>query len=199
MNRVLGWRRALSYGQRERLAEEYLQQREWTVERLLQSRRALKEHTGYSKQLQVNWIGQEEFVVTGVREMAKRQVGSLLVCDGLESASRKKFLGILTERDYLQKIVVKDLSSKSTKCKDIMTPRDHLSVVTLDHTLYECLYLFEHANFRHLPVIVQRNDLGEEEEDVIAVISQRDLVHEFRKFHEINLKYLESFVDFPVW
>lgn len=74
-----------------------------------------------------------------------------------------------------------------------------MTVVSLDHTLYELLHLFESATFRHLPVVCPRPDLGPDEEDVLAVLSTRDMVHEFRTFHETNLKYVESFVDFPIW
>lgn len=186
------------FGRREKLAEEYLKHRDWTVEKLLKGRKALKEHTGFARQLQVNWISKDDTVFRAVEEMVKKDVGSLLVCDDV-NAERKKFLGIITERDYLRKIVVRNLSSKTTPCEEIMTKRKSISVVTLDHTLYECLHVFEIASFRHLPVITERGDLGENEEDVVAVLSQRDLVHEFRKFHEANLKYIESFIDFPIW
>jgi CBS domain-containing protein len=186
------------FGERERLAEKYLAQKEWTVERLLQSRRVLKEKTRFAPQLGVNWIEKNALVIKAVEEMVEKDVGSLLVCDSI-TAERKTFLGILTERDFLRKVLVKGLSSKSTACEVIMTPRQNLSVVTLDHSLYECLNVFENSNFRHLPVVAHRGDLGPGEEDVLAVLSQRDLVQEFRKFHEANVQYIESFVDFPIW
>jgi CBS domain-containing protein len=195
-------KRALSnappFGHRERLAEKYLAQREWTVERLLQSRKMLKEHTNFAKQLAVNWIEKSSPVSKAVDDMVMKDIGSLLVCDNLK-AENKKFLGIITERDFMRKVLGPKLSPETTLCEQIMTSRETLSVVTLDHTLYECLHVFEKGEFRHLPVVAQRGDLGPEEEDVLAVLSQRDLVHEFRKFHETNLQYIESFVDFPVW
>lgn len=196
-----GQRAALStapLGQRERLAEKYLAQREWTVERLLQSRRLLKEKTTFAKQLAVNWIEKSSTVSNAVDDMVMKEIGSLLVCDDV-NAERKQFLGIITERDFLRKLLGKKLSAETTPCEVIMTPRKQLSLVTLDHTLYECLHIFEKGEFRHLPVIASRGDLGPDEEDVLAVLSQRDLVHEFRKFHETNLQYIESFVDFPIW
>ena len=186
------------FGHRERLAEKYLAQREWTVERLLQSRKLLKQNTSLAKQLAVNWIEKSSPVSQAVDDMVGKDIGSLLVCDSLQ-AENKKFLGIITERDFLRKVLGPKLSPETTTCERIMTPRTKLSVVTLDHTLYECLHVFEKGEFRHLPVVSLRGDLGPEEEDVLAVLSQRDLVHEFRKFHETNLQYIESFVDFPVW
>jgi CBS domain-containing protein len=199
------------FGHREKLAEQYLQQREWTIERLLQNRRALKEHTGFARQLQVNWVHKNDFVSKAVEDMVSKDIGSLLVYDDIvvsqaerstnidNNENNKKFLGIITERDFLRKVLGENLLPNSTTCGTIMTPRKSLSVVTLDHTLYECLHIFEKGEFRHLPVVSPRGDLGPEEEDVLAVLSQRDLVHEFRKFHETNLKYIESFVDFPIW
>jgi CBS domain-containing protein len=189
--RVGIFRRRLStatpYGHRERLAEKYLAQREWTVERLLESRRLLKENTDFSKQLAVNWVEKTSPVSKAVEEMVTKDIGSLLVCSDIKAES-KKFLGIITERDLMRKVMGARLNAETTKCDEVMTARKSLSVVTLDHTLYECLHLFEKGEFRHLPVVALRGDLGPEEEDVLAVLSQRDLVHEFRKFHETNLQ-----------
>lgn len=168
------------------------------MENLLQARAAIKAHEIFSKQLQVNWISKESTVERAVREMVKRNIGSMLVCDN-ELAENKKFVGILTERDYLKKILVKNISSQTAMCGEIMTPRKAITTVTLDSTLYECLQAFETGTFRHLPVVTSRPDLGKGEEEVLAVFSQWDLLQEFKKFHVANLKYMEAFVDFPVW
>ena len=78
-----------------------------------------------------------------------------------------------------------------------MTERKAIQTITPNYSLYECLSIFEKNKFRHLPVITL--DPKTKEEIVLAVISQRDLIDEFRRFHSSNLKYVENFIDFPVW
>jgi len=186
------------FGKREKLAENYLSQRDWTCARALANRRAVQQTTGFAKQLEVNWVASTSTVFDAVKTMADAHVGSVLVCKD-PSAERKALMGIFTERDYLRKVAVKDLSSRTTPVSQIMTPRSAMRVIYPEFSLYECLDEFENATFRHLPVVVPRPDLGANEEDVVAVLSMRDMVHEFRRFHFANLEYLEEYIDFPVW
>ncbi|KAH9257770.1 hypothetical protein BASA81_004236 [Batrachochytrium salamandrivorans] len=171
------------FGERERLAHEYLQFREWTVESLLNSR------VGSPKQLEVNWIADTDTVDRCVREMVSRDIGSMIVRGGETGG----WMGIVTERDYLKKVLVRDLSSAKVRCEEIMTPKAKVEVVNLDSTLYECMNRFDLGKFRHLPVVSPDGN------EVLAVFSQRDLVREFNKLHVTNLQYIESFVDFPIW
>jgi CBS domain-containing protein len=210
-----GWNnRQAAFGHRERIAEAYLAKKEWTVDTLIAKRRMLKEGTPMSKQVGVNWIAHDNTVLDAVKTMVTNGVGSLLVFENIQSnptaaaaatepnTMKKKWVGIITERDYLSKIAVKNLTSSTTKVEQIMTPRASIITCTLDYTLYECLHLFENATFRHLPVVNKRivpNNVKEEEEEIIAVLSQRDIVTEFRSFHEATVKYLEAFVEFPIW
>ncbi|XP_075517022.1 CBS domain-containing protein CBSX3, mitochondrial isoform X1 [Primulina tabacum] len=75
------------------------------------------------------WCRTDDTVYDAVKHMAKNNVGSLVV---MKPGEQQTIAGILTERDYLLKMIVQDRSSKHTQVKDIMTNQDKLISVTSD-------------------------------------------------------------------
>jgi CBS domain-containing protein len=84
-------------------------------------------------------------VFDAIAEMARREVGALLVLDG------RTLTGIVSERDYARKVILQGRSSKDTQVQEIMTP----SPVTVrsSETVDECLRLVTQKRIRHLPVV----------------------------------------------
>ena len=92
--------------------------------------------------------------------MAERNIGALVVMEG------PQIVGIVTERDYAKKIVLKAKVSRKTPVRDIMTAT--VICVRPDQTSQDCMALMGKNRMRHLPVV--------ENGKLIGMISIRDLV-----------------------
>jgi CBS domain-containing protein len=105
-------------------------------------------------------IHPEATVLEALRLMDAKGVGALVVLEG------SHLVGILSERDYARKVILKGKSSKDTPVSEIMTSK----VITVhpDQTLDECMELMTSKSIRHLPVV--------ENERVVGVISVRDVM-----------------------
>src|ERR1700722_12511047 len=105
-------------------------------------------------------ITASECVYDAIKLMAEKHIGALVVTDGDSIA------GIITERDYARKVVLKDRSSKVTPVRDIMTHA--VRFVRPDQSSDECMALMTEYRMRHLPVI--------DHERLVGMISIGDLV-----------------------
>ncbi|KZV18375.1 hypothetical protein F511_28426 [Dorcoceras hygrometricum] len=96
------------------------------------------------------WCRTDDTVYDAVKHMAKNNVGSLVV---LKPGEQQMIAGILTERDYLRKVIVQDMSSKHTQVKEIMTNQDKLISVTSDTNILNAMQVMTENHIRHIPVI----------------------------------------------
>jgi CBS domain-containing protein len=117
-------------------------------------------------------------VFDAIRLMADTSVGALLV---IESG---KLVGIISERDYTRKVILKGKSSKETPVKEIMT--SPVIYTTPDEPIEQCMALMTAKRIRHLPVL----DDGK----VIGVISIGDLVKAIIEQQKIWIQELENHV-----
>ena len=110
------------------------------------------------------FIGPEATVFDAIRWMSEKNVGALLV---IESGD---LLGIISERDYTRKVILKDRSSKQTTVREIMT-KD----VMTKHRV------------RHLPVV-------DHEGHVTGIVSIGDLVERTIATQRLVLEQLEGYI-----
>ena len=102
----------------------------------------------------------EDWVQTALVTMADKNVGALLV------VSDGKLLGLLSERDYVRKMIPEGRDPGRTRVKDIMS-RDVVTA-TPTTTIEECMKLMTRGQFRHLPILI-----GDE---LVGMISLGDIV-----------------------
>lgn len=142
------------------------------------------------------WVARDDLVIDAVHKMHKGNVGSLLVLDpskmaanggGVPAASEDTVCGIVTERDYLTKMVVQGKSSLNTKVSEIMTPGKKLVTAEPDDTVVEVMELMVDKNIRHVPVV----DAG----TMIGMISMRDVVHTMVKEHREEVGHLQEYIQ----
>lgn len=94
---------------------------------------------------EVYHISPEATVLEAISKMAEYEIGALLVIDGDD------LKGIISERDYRNKIILKGRTSKDTPVKDIMVT--DLTTVSPGDSVENCMGLMTDKRVRHLPVI----------------------------------------------
>ena len=160
-----------------------------TVDDLLALR--VKDATNQYSEAPYFSVDRDASVLDAVRTMVDRDVGSLWVEEQGGAPA-----GIVTERDYLRKVVVRGKESVDTAVSEIMTPFAQVVAVTPAATILECLQIMNEKQFRHLPV-VSSADPGAAQ--VVAMISMKDLIKQFTRYHEAQVRYLQEYIPFEVW
>jgi CBS domain-containing protein len=141
-----------------------------TLKQLLQTK--THQHQG------VLSIGPDARVYDALQLMAEKNVGALLVLDA------GTIVGIITERDYARKVILKGKSSLDTPVREIMT--DKVVCVQAAQTAEACMALITEKRIRHLPVM--------ENDRLIGVVSIGDLVKEVIADKEFTIQQLESYI-----
>lgn len=117
-------------------------------------------------------------VIDALQLMADQNIGSVMVM------ADNRFLGIITERDYSRKVVLKGRSSTDTTVADIMsTDFPH---VTPQDSVEHCMQLLAQKNIRYLPVFSGDN--------VVGIISVNDLVKETILSQQETITHLQDYL-----
>ncbi len=117
-------------------------------------------------------------VLDAVRLMAEHHVGALVVMRGAALE------GIVSERDYARKVILRGRSSADTPVRDIMSAP--VLTVSLDTSVQACMQLMTDRRVRHLPVVDGAR--------VIGMISIGDLVKAVIAEQKAQIEQLESYI-----
>lgn len=118
-------------------------------------------------------------VLDAIIVMADKAIGSLVVMDD------DKLLGIVTERDYARKVIIKGRSSNTTRVSEIMTTEVFTTSST--ESVNKCMSLMTEKRIRHLPVL--------EDNRVVGIISIGDLVQAIISDQKEEIEQLENYIS----
>ena len=138
----------------------------------------LVKHILDSKGRDIWHISPEDSVLDAIKLMAERGIGALLVMEG------EKLVGIISERDYARKIILKGKSSRETPVREIMTA-EVVSTQPLE-TVEKCMEIMTNEHIRHLPVL--------DGEKVVGVLSIGDLVKAIIAEQQFTIEQLENYI-----
>jgi len=118
-------------------------------------------------------------VYEALKVMGEKNIGAILIIDNTD------LKGILSERDYARKIVLKDKSSKETFVHEIM--ESNVFSVKLSDNLENCMELMSTKRIRHLPVL--------EDGIVVGIISISDVVKAIIEIQKDTINHLNSYIS----
>jgi CBS domain-containing protein len=124
-------------------------------------------------------ISPDATVFDAIKLMADKNIGALVVFD-----TNQRLVGIITERDYTRKVMLKGRSSKDTPVNQVMTA----APVTVDPgmSVTECMEIMTREHVRHLPVL--------EAGKLMGIISIGDLVKWIIAAQATTIEHLENYI-----
>jgi CBS domain-containing protein len=123
-------------------------------------------------------ISPDASVYEAIEMMDKKNVGALLVMEG------EQLIGMISERDYTRKIMLRGKRSRETKVAEIMSA--NLTVTHPREGVEKCLRLMTDKRIRHLPVL--------DGDKVIGVVSIGDLVKWTLSCQSAAIAHLENYI-----
>ena len=123
-------------------------------------------------------LGPDATVFDAIGLMAEKGVGALVV------VSQERLVGIISERDYARKVILKGHSSKDTRVHEIMTRS--VVTVTTEHTVAECMRIMTDQRVRHLPVL--------DGDRLAGMISIGDIVRSIISAQADTIRHLSSYI-----
>lgn len=121
----------------------------------------------------------QESVYEAIKVMGEKNIGALLVMED------EKLTGILSERDYARKIILKGKSSRETLVKEIMT--ENVLTVIPEDSIERCMAIMTEKHIRHLPVV--------ENNKVLGMISIGDVVNCIIESQKETIAHLQNYIS----
>lgn len=124
-------------------------------------------------------VSPETTVFDAIQLMAEKNIGALAVLEG------GRLIGVVSERDYTRKVILRGKASKTTSVREILSGQ--VISVTPEHSVEECLRLMTENRIRHLPVLQQGQLAG--------IISIGDLVNWIISAQRSHIEQLQTYIS----
>lgn len=126
----------------------------------------------------IHTIGPDETVYEAVHRMAEHNIGALVVMDG------ERMLGIVSERDYARKVILRARSSRETKVREVMS--SPVMSVAPEEDRDRCMALMTEHRFRHLPIMSEGR--------LVGLISIGDVVKDIISEQQFVIDQLQHYI-----
>ena len=130
------------------------------------------------KERKITAVPPSTSVLEALRIMSIQNIGSVMVVENQD------YLGIMTERDYSRKVILKGKSSTDTPVSEIMS--NDLPAVNLHDSIEHCMQLMADKNIRYLPVF--------EQDKIYGVVSLHDLIRETIQHQQETISQLKDYL-----
>lgn len=134
-----------------------------------------------SKTKEVWSISPKSTVFEALKIMGEKEIGALMVMD-----KKDKVVGIITERDYARKVILKGKNSRETLVSEIMTPSGKMYTVTPDTLVEDCMVLITGKRIRHVPVF--------DGDQYVGLISIGDVVKSTISQKDMLIEHLSNYI-----
>lgn len=124
-------------------------------------------------------IDADTSVLDALKLMSEKNIGSVIVTEN------GGYAGLLTERDYARKVILRGKSSEETTVREIMSTG--LPRILPNSSIETCMHIMSESNIRYLPVF--RDD------ELCGIISINDVVTETILSHEATIEHLKSYIQ----
>ncbi len=121
-------------------------------------------------------------VISALEIMAEKNIGSVIVMEGTQ------YHGIMTERDYSRKVILKAKDSSTTRVSEIMST--DLPPVSPSDSVDHCMQLMTEKNIRYMPVFENREFRGIiSMSDVVkdTILRQKETIHQLENYIQGNV------------
>jgi len=119
-------------------------------------------------------------VIDALEIMAEKNIGSVLIMHGGE------YLGIMTERDYSRKVILRGKNSHDTRVAEIMST--DLPFLKPSDTIEHCMQLMTDKNIRYLPVF--------DNDRLVGIISISDVVKQTILLQQETINHLNDYIHY---
>jgi CBS domain-containing protein len=134
-----------------------------------------------NKSKEVYSISPKSTVFDALKIMGEKEIGALMVINENDDV-----VGIITERDYARKVVLKGKRSQESLVEEIMTPSESMYTVKPDTTVEDCMVLITGKRIRHVPVF--------EGGKYVGLISIGDVVKSIIAQQETLIEHLSNYI-----